>query len=72
MWIDEWLFKNGMSQKGLADILEINRSHLSAVINGLQPLSKKLALQIQDISGSKLKAKALLKYTSKQIRKRKT
>ncbi len=65
MEIKEYLFRNDMSIKRLADIIECHPAYLGAVKRKEKKPGKKLARQIERATNGDVKAKELLISTAR-------
>jgi ribosome-binding protein aMBF1 (putative translation factor) len=61
MDIREFLFSNRMSVKELAEKLDVHPNHITAIKNGRYKAGKKLARDIETLSGGGIKAEELRK-----------
>ena len=63
MWIDEWLFKEGLSQQKFAEKIGISRQYLNRIILGSARGSPDVAKKIQEITSKRGSAGASLGTT---------
>ena len=67
MELDEWLFKNKMTQKDFANALEIDREHLGRIANKRLKPGKRLARDIVLATKGQVTEKELMNIDSKEV-----
>jgi transcriptional regulator with XRE-family HTH domain len=60
MKLRDWLLKKGLRQKEFAEIVQVERCHLSSVINKNRNPGKKLAKRIEESTNGAIKAEDIL------------
>lgn len=68
MNLKEWLKKNEWGINDFAEHIMCHRTYISAIINGRQSPSKRLAKAIEEATGGKVTASSLIRLKTKSKR----
>ena len=60
MWLDEWLFNEGMTQQDFAKQVGISREYLNRIIGGAVRGSPDVAKKIQELTSGKVTLEEIL------------
>lgn len=60
MWIDEWLFKEGISASEMARRMGIDRAYLNKIITGKKTAGPKIAKLIVEITNGEVPLEEIL------------